>query len=125
VTWWARPLKAEVATLSDRKLRTLFKTIRAYTRPIATRRLDSPKHCIQTQVVGMPIIRVTHDAVDLKTLAVPLACPMRWAVEGCHGPLPGNTTGVATWLDAREPSRGGDLIRKRSVVQVHPGPPRS
>ena len=33
----------------------------------------------------MPIIRVTHDAVGLKPLAVPLACPMRWAAEGCHG----------------------------------------
>jgi hypothetical protein len=33
----------------------------------------------------MPIIRVAHEAVDLKVLAVPLACPMRWSAEGCHG----------------------------------------
>jgi hypothetical protein len=29
-------------------------------------------------------------------------------------PLPDNTAGIATWLDAREPSRGGDLTLKRS-----------
>jgi hypothetical protein len=56
-----------------------------FRQPIATRRLDGPKHCIQTQVVGMPIIRVAHDAGDLKTLAVPLAYPMRSAAEGYHG----------------------------------------
>ena len=33
----------------------------------------------------MPIIRVAHEAVDLKMLPVPLACPMRWSAEGCHG----------------------------------------
>ena len=33
----------------------------------------------------MPIIRVAHEAADLKVLAVPLACPMRWSAEGCHG----------------------------------------
>jgi hypothetical protein len=30
--------------------------------------------------------------------------------------LADNTVGTAAWLDAREPSRGGDLIRKRSAV---------
>ena len=33
----------------------------------------------------MPIIRVAHQAMDLKVLAVLLACPMRWSAEGCHG----------------------------------------
>jgi hypothetical protein len=33
----------------------------------------------------MPIIRVDQDAADLKVLAVPLACPMRWSAEGSHG----------------------------------------
>jgi|ERR1700729_2681048 hypothetical protein len=33
----------------------------------------------------MPIIRVAHEAANLKVLAVPLACPMRWSAEGCHG----------------------------------------
>jgi hypothetical protein len=28
--------------------------------------------------------------------------------------LPDNTAGIATWLDAREPSRGGDVTRNRS-----------
>ncbi len=33
-----------------------------------------------------------------------------------------NTAGITTWLDAREPSRGGDLTRKRSLVQIQYGP---
>jgi len=33
----------------------------------------------------MPIIRAAHEAADLKVLAVPLTCPMRWSAEGCHG----------------------------------------
>jgi hypothetical protein len=33
----------------------------------------------------MPIIRVAHEAVDLKVLAMPLTCPMRRSAEGCHG----------------------------------------
>ena len=37
--------------------------------------------------------------------------------------LADNTVGTAAWLDAREPSRGGDLIRKRSQVQVLVPPP--
>ena len=39
--------------------------------------------------------------------------------------LADNTVGTAAWLDAREPSRGGNLIRKRSQVQVLVPPPRS
>jgi hypothetical protein len=35
-------------------------------------------------------------------------------------PLADNTAGIATWLDAREPSRGGDLTRKRSRVVADP-----
>jgi hypothetical protein len=31
-------------------------------------------------------------------------------------PLADNTAGIAAWLHAREPSRGGDLTRKRSLV---------
>ena len=27
-------------------------------------------------------------------------------------PLPDNTAGIATWLDAREPGRGGDLTEE-------------
>lgn len=45
--------------------------------------------------------------------------------RGLSRPVPDNTTGIMTGLDAGEPSPGGDLIRKRSVVQVHAGPPRS
>jgi hypothetical protein len=60
----------------------------------------------------MPIIRVAHEAADLKVLAVPLACPMRWSAEGVSRSFPDNTAGIATWLDAHEPSRGGDLTRK-------------
>jgi hypothetical protein len=48
-----------------------LETIRAFTRPIVTRRLDGPKRCTQTQVAGMPIIGVAHEAADLKVLAVP------------------------------------------------------
>ncbi len=33
----------------------------------------------------MPIIRVAHEAADLKVPAVPLACPTRWSAKGCHG----------------------------------------
>jgi hypothetical protein len=33
----------------------------------------------------MPIIRVAHEAVDLKVLAMPLTYPMRRSAEGCHG----------------------------------------
>ena len=43
-------------------------------------------------------------------------------LPGLSRPLPDNTTGIATWLDAREPSRRGDLIRERSVVQSPPRP---
>jgi len=32
--------------------------------------------------VGIRIIRVAHEAADLKVLAVPAACPMRWSTEG-------------------------------------------
>src|SRR5580704_9517824 len=42
--------------------------------------------------------------------------------RGLRRPLPDNTAGMATWLDAREPSRGGDLTRKRSLVQIQYGP---
>jgi hypothetical protein len=36
-------------------------------------------------------------------------------------PLAGNTAGIATLLDAREPSRGRDLTRKRSSVEYDHG----
>jgi hypothetical protein len=37
-------------------------------------------------------------------------------------PLADNGAGIATWLDAGEPNRGGDLTRKRSLVQIQYGP---
>ena len=85
MTQQADVLKAQVVATTGSESRTLVKTIRAFTRPIVTRRLDSPKRCTWTQMVGMPIIRVAHEAADLKVLAVPLTCPMRWSAEGCHG----------------------------------------
>ena len=36
--------------------------------------------------------------------------------------LPENTTGIVAWLDGGEPSRGGGLTRKRSLVQSQCGP---
>ena len=77
--------KAQIGAALDRKSLTLLKTIRALTRPIVARQLDGPKRCIWTRMVGMPIIRVAHKAADLKVLAVPAACPMRWSTEGYHG----------------------------------------
>jgi hypothetical protein len=58
----------------------------------------------------MPIIRVGHEAADLRCWP----CPLR--ADGMVGRrLPrsfrDNTAGIAAWLDAREPSRGGDLTR--------------
>jgi hypothetical protein len=38
-------LKLQVGTVADSESRTLLKTIRAFTRPIVTRRLDGPKRC--------------------------------------------------------------------------------
>jgi hypothetical protein len=35
VTWWARPLKAQVATLPDRELRTVLKTVRDGAAPVS------------------------------------------------------------------------------------------
>ena len=40
------------------------------------------KRCIRTRKVGIRMIRVAH-VTDQKV--VPLACPMRWSTEGCHG----------------------------------------
>ena len=77
--------KAQVEAVAYTESHTLLKTISAFTRPTGTRRLDGSKRCTWTQVLGTPIIRVAHEAVDLKVLAVPLACPMRWSAEGCHG----------------------------------------
>jgi len=49
-------LKAQAGAAKDSESRTLLNTIRAFTRPIVTRRLDGPRCCTKTQVVGMPII---------------------------------------------------------------------
>ena len=35
MTWWAGPLKAQVATLPDRELRTVLKTFRAGAAPVS------------------------------------------------------------------------------------------
>jgi len=43
--------------------------------------------------------------------------PNEMVGQGCSRPLPDNTAGTATWLDAYEPSRGGDLTRKRPLVR--------
>ena len=40
---------------------------------------------IWTREVGIRIIRVAHEAADLKVQAMPAACPMRWSTKGCHG----------------------------------------
>jgi hypothetical protein len=45
-------------------------------------RHDGLKRGVQTRKVGIPIIGVAH-VTDQK--AVPLACPMRWSTEDCHG----------------------------------------
>jgi hypothetical protein len=66
------------------------------TRPIVIRRLDGPKHCIWTRIVAMPIIRVGHEAVDLKVLAVPDEVVAR----GSPRSLPDSTARIAAWLDA-------------------------
>jgi hypothetical protein len=42
--------------------------------------------------------------------------------RGSSRSVPDNTTGLAACLDAREPSRGGNLTRKRSLVQIQYGP---
>jgi hypothetical protein len=39
-------LDAQVGAAADSESRMLLKTIRAFTRPIVTRRLDGPKRCI-------------------------------------------------------------------------------
>jgi hypothetical protein len=38
-------LKVQVKAAADNELRMLLKIIRAFTRPIVTRRLDDPKRC--------------------------------------------------------------------------------
>src|SRR5690242_14468463 len=46
---------------------------------------------------------------------MPAACPMERSREReVSSPLADNTAGIATWLDARESSPGGDLTRKSS-----------
>jgi hypothetical protein len=35
--------------------------------------------------------------------------------RGLPRSIPDNTAGIATWIDAREPNREGDLTRKRSI----------
>ena len=42
--------------------------------------------------------------------------PDEMVSRGLSRSLPDNTASIATWLDAREPSREGDLTRKRSRV---------
>jgi hypothetical protein len=42
----------------------------AGTRPIVAKRLDGPKRRIRTREVGIRIIRVAHEAADLKVLTV-------------------------------------------------------
>ena len=49
--------------------------------------------------------------------------------QGLRRPLADNAAGIATWLDARGLSRGGDLTRKRSprllpAKQQHEQQPR-
>ena len=68
----------------------------------------------------MPVIRVAHEAADLKVLAVPLACPMRWSAEGRHGHSRTTPQVSQPWLDTGGPSRGGDLTRKRSGPGMAP-----
>ena len=55
----------------------LLKTIR--TRAIVIKRLNGPKCCIPSREVGIRIriIRVAHEAADLKVLAVPHTCHTR------------------------------------------------
>jgi hypothetical protein len=116
----ARVSMTQVAAVMGYKSRVLLKTIRAFTGANRHQRLDGRKCCIWTGVVGMPIIRVAHKAVDLKVLAVPLACPMRWSAENCHGHSRTTPQASRPGLDARQPSRGGDVTRKGSGPGMAP-----
>lgn len=42
----------------------------AGTRPIVARRLDGPKRCMQTRVVGIHIIRVAHWCTILRSVVL-------------------------------------------------------
>jgi hypothetical protein len=46
-------------------------------RAIVAKRFDGPTSHIWTRKVGLRIIRVAHEAADLKVLAVAAARPMR------------------------------------------------
>jgi hypothetical protein len=72
--------------------------------PIVTKRLDCPK-------VGIRIIRVAHEAADLKVLAVSAACLMRWSTEGDHGYS--QTTPRASQPDLTQMSQLAELTLTR------------
>lgn len=61
----------QVAAVTSRESRMLLKTTRAFTQPIVPRRLDGPERGILTRLLGMPIVRVSHEAADLETSRVP------------------------------------------------------
>ena len=69
-------------------------------RPSAQTATDGPGQCAHSYGLEGRARHVPDEVVD----------------RGLSRPLADNTEGVATWLDAREPCRGGDLIRKRSAV---------
>src|SRR5262249_32752000 len=110
-------LKAQVGAAMNGQSRILLKTIGAFTRPIVTKRLDGPKRCIQTQVVGIPIIRVAHEPVDRKMLAVPHTCHTRRrrAVGHGHMSLSPAVTSLPSWTSTSfkfpGDGRGANLMR--------------
>jgi hypothetical protein len=74
-------------------------------------------------MVGMPIIRVAHRGFGSEGTGRAPRVPDEVVGQGLSRSLPDNTAGIATWLDARELSRGGDLTRKRSAAKATQGPP--
>jgi hypothetical protein len=71
----------------------------------------------QISVINMPISqeRRRTGLSDVRVLARARRVPDEMVGRGLSRSLPDSTTGIATWLDAREPRRGGDLIRIRSM----------
>jgi DNA-binding XRE family transcriptional regulator len=71
----------------------------------------------------MPIIGVAHEAMDLKALAVPFACPMRRSAESCHGHS--RKTAQASWpgqrLAEERKQRGLTQAQLAETMGVTPG----
>jgi hypothetical protein len=117
MTQQADMITARARTVADSESRTLLKPLMAS----AYRRKYSNVP---------PTVGTKHDRqhTDLAGTAAKHPAAPLVRDEGAHArrvpdgtvtgevsrPLADNTAGIATWLDARESSRGGDLTRKRS-----------